>query len=107
MFWLVLGCILAGVMIVIIIFQWRYISHTREARQSLEEKLRSLENEKKALDEVLLLNSEDEQSQKLIKHRAWLIGRMLVAGVTGDQEGSHAVLDEIDRLVSDRPEFMR
>ena len=105
--WLVFGCVLAGVMIVIILLQWRYITHFRNRQQSLEEKLRSLENEKKVLDEVLLLNSEDEQSQGLIRHRASLIGRMLVAGVTGDQAGSHAVLDEIDKLVSDRTEFMR
>ena len=107
MIWFVLGGVLAGMMITIIIFQWRYISHTKNRQQSLEEKLRSLENEKKVLDEVLSLNPEDEQAQGLIRHRASLIGRMLVAGVTGDQAGSHAVLDEIDKLVSDRTEFMR
>ena len=107
MIWLVLGCALAGVMIVIIILQWNCLKHSKNRQQSLEEKLASLENEKKVLDEVLLLNPEDEQAQGLIKHRASLIGRMLVAGVTGDSERSHAVLDEIDKLVSDRSEFMR
>ena len=107
MIWLILGCVLAVGMIVIIVLQWRYITHFRNRQQSLEEKLRSLENEKHVLDEVLLLYPEDEHAQGLIKHRGSLIDRMLVAGVTGDQERSLAILDEVDRLVSDRAEFMR
>ena len=105
--WTVLiGIVVLVLMIAVIIIQRRYIVLSKRKQNELESKKVSLQVEKKALDAVLH-QSEYEEFRMLIRQRADLIGRMLAAGVTGDPNQSDAVLAEVDKLVSDRDEFMR
>lgn len=93
-------------MAVVIIAQWLYIVRSKRRHKELESKIASLLEEKRALDE-LLYQAGDEQYQSLVRHRTDLIARMLIAGLSGDSSQSDAVLEEVDKLVSDRAEFMR
>jgi hypothetical protein len=93
-------------MILVIILQRRYIVLSKRQQKEIESKLASLMEEKSALDEVLH-QPNGEQYESLIRHRTDLLARMLAAGVSGDSSRSDAVLEEINKLVSDREEFLR
>lgn len=98
--------VLLGVMLVVIILQWHYLVVTRRKQRDHDAMIASLEQERPAL--ALMIHSlEDDEARQLIRQRSELIERMLAAAVSGDPGRSNAVLDEVDRLVGDKEEFMR
>ena len=105
MTWLWLILVLVVMMVAVIITQWHYLVTYRQRHRGLEQKLASIEAEKRMLDEMLS-HSGDEQASQLIAQRADLIGQILAAGVSKDMNRSEAVLQEVDRMVSNREVFM-
>ena len=97
---------LLGLMVIIVIVQWRYIIRAQRERQKLHRLLDTLEQERPALAEMVK-NLQDDEAHQLLRNRSELVEKILAAAVTGDPDKSNAVLDEVDRLVSERGSFMR
>ena len=98
--------VLLGVMAIIVIAQWRYIILARRDQHNLSRLLASLEEERPALAQMIR-SIQDDEARRLIRNRSELVEKMLAAAVSGDPERSNAVLDEVERLVAKRVEFMR
>lgn len=91
-----------GVMLVIILFQWWFI--VRLKRDALSR--RDLLSEERQYLEQLLDRAEDDQIRELLRHRASLLGRLMIGEIAGDSRGHDAVVEEIAKLVSERDAFM-
>lgn len=98
--------VLLGVMAIVVIAQWRYIIRARRDQRNLTRLLSSLEEERPALAQMIL-TAHDDEARQLIRNRSELVEKILAAAVSGDPERSYAVLDEVEQLVAERPEFMR
>ena len=97
--------LLAGVS-VILVRQWRQMRSLKVKQQRINSLLHSLEEERPALAQLARLKKDDETFQ-LIRSRYDLVSELLAAGVSGDAERTNAVLDRVEQLVADPPEFMR
>lgn len=93
-------------LVVVILLQWRFIARTRRKPREQEGKNASLQAEKCVSDEMPD-DPADEQLRIMIEKRAALLKRMLAASVSGDTSRTESVLEEVDKLVSNRQEFMR
>ena len=102
----ILLTILLGAMTAIVIAQWRYIVRTRRDQRNLSRLLSSLEEERPALARMIH-SIKDDEARQLIRNRSELVEKILAAAVAGDPDRSNAVLDEVERLVEERTEFMR
>jgi len=98
--------VLAGVMAIAIALQWVYIFRCKRERRCFSRLISTLESERPALAEMIR-TVQDDETRRLIRNRSELIERMFAAAVSGDPERSNAVLEEIEQLVGERPEFMR
>ncbi len=91
---------------VVLILQRRQMKAMKRGQRQTETLLRSLEEERPALAQMIR-HIKDDEPRQLIQQRSELLGRLLAAGVSHDSDRSNAVLDEVDRLVEERTEFMR
>ena len=95
-----------GVMLAIILSQWFFIVRYERSRAATLAHLKTLEAERKYLEEILN-RPEDEQIRILLRHRASLLGRLMIGEISGDGSGNEKVMQEIAELVQDRDNFMR
>lgn len=102
----ILLSVLLGLMAILVVIQWRYIVRAQRDRRKLRQLIDTLEQERPALAQMLK-SIPDDETRQLIRNRSELVEKILAAAVSGDPERSNAVLDEVDRLVGERTDFMR
>jgi len=93
-------------MAIVIALQRHFILRAKREQRNFNRLISTLEQERPALAEMIR-TIQDDETRHLIRNRTELIERMLAAAVSGDPERSNAVLEEIEQLVEERPEFMR
>ena len=106
MSWVWIALTALGVLVAIILSQWYFLARYERRHQSSQQQLKSLEVERRYLESILD-KAKDEPVKELLRHRASLIGRLLVAEISGDSEVNDSVMNEIGALVAEREEFMR
>lgn len=105
MSWIWISAVIAGVMLVIILVQWIFIArHMRKRRSPLSE-IGMIEAERKFLDQILD-STESVRLGELFRHRASLLGRLMIGEIVGDGRENDSVMEEIAKLVEEREEFM-
>ena len=67
---------------------------------------RSRRRHRRKMEQLQLQNRAHERLRELIQERAGIMERMLVAAISGSSEYSDAAFVELERLVSDREDFM-
>lgn len=97
---------LLALMVILFAILWRYLVKVRREQRSLSRMLLSLEQERPALAQMIR-NSKDDEVREFMRNRSDLVGKMLAAAVSGDPDRSNAVMEEVERLVAQRAEFMR
>ena len=96
----------AGVLTAIILRQRRSIAALRRELDESAELFRTLERERPSIA-YMARHLEDDETRQLIRHRYDLMGDLLAAAVSGKADRHNALLNEVERLVSDRDEFIR
>lgn len=102
-FWIV--GIVAGVMLIIILSQWLFIVWFKRMHRSTLSQLRTLEAELRNLKQIVGM-ADDKQVQDLLRHRASLLSRLMIGEIAGDGRENDSVMEEIEKLVAGRDEFM-
>jgi len=104
-YWIVLT--LFGVMLVIILCQWHFLVRYKKRHRSNTERLNLLEEERQRKEASKDEAQTDDQVEDLLRHRAQLIARLLVAEISGDSGQNESVMDELGSIVTEREEFIR
>lgn len=99
-------CIALGVMVLIILSQWGFIVWFKRMHRTTLSQLGSMELELKRLKQAVV-SPDENRVQELLRHRASLLGRLMIGEINGDGSYNDAVLEEVSLLVQDRDAFMR
>ena len=101
--WIIILLLL--ILVSVIAVQWAAIVRFKRRQRHYQEQLATLQRERDLLEEILA-NTEDEGLRQLLGHRASLISRLLLAGISGDSRESESLIREVETLVSERETFM-